>query len=174
MDYTLEKCEGCVCTWIEVQRCRFLLIEQTPLFPTSSQYLLHSDHTIRDKPYHTHCRSHNQQGFSKTPPFNDQCTSLEKHSYCMSRVFVKHCLWPKNNVKGFLWMKAENRNSALWQSCWRRGVSRMSKSSFSYFSVFGLVCCFVGYCGMVLVSCFQWWSMILLAQGIVLYEQCEA
>jgi hypothetical protein len=27
---------------------------------------------------------------------------------------------------------------------------------------------------MVLVSCFQWWSMILLAQGIVLYEQCEA
>ncbi len=79
-----------MCTCIEVQRCRFLLIEQTPLFPSSSHYLLHLDRIIRDKPYQKHYRSHNQQRFSKTPPFNEQCTSLGKHKYCMSRVFIKH------------------------------------------------------------------------------------
>ncbi len=65
--------------------------------------------------------------------------------------------------------ESKNLNSALWQSCWRHGVSRTLKISFSYFFVFGLVFCFVGYCGMVLVSWFQWWSAILAAQGYFLW-----
>ncbi len=61
----------------------------------------------------------------------------------------------KNSVKRFLWMKAENLNSALWQSCWRPGVSRASKNLFSCFFVFGLVCCFAGYCEVIFVNWFQ-------------------
>ncbi len=76
-------------------------------------------------------------------------------------------LWPTNNVKRFLWMKAENPNLVLWLSYWRCGVSRASKNLFPCFFVFGLFCCFAGYCGVILVSWFQWWSAILAAQWIL-------
>jgi hypothetical protein len=52
-------------------------------------------------------------------------------------------------------MKEKNPNLALWQSCQSCGVSSMLKSSTSCFFVVGLVCCFVAYCGVVLVSWFQ-------------------
>jgi hypothetical protein len=45
-----------------------------------------------------------------------------------------------------------NPNLTLLQNCQNRGVSRMPKISISCFFVFGLVCCFAGYCGVVLVS----------------------
>jgi hypothetical protein len=52
-------------------------------------------------------------------------------------------------------MKAKNPNLALWLNYWKRGVSGAPKKLFSCFSVFSLFCCFVGYCGGILVSWFQ-------------------
>ncbi len=46
---------------------------------------------------------------------------------------------PKNNVRGFLWMKVENPNLALRLNCWRRGISKTSKKLFSSLFLF-LVC----------------------------------
>ncbi len=40
----------------------------------------------------------------------------------------------------------------------------MPKKLFSYFSIFGLFCCFASYCGGILLSWFQQWSVILAAQ----------
>jgi hypothetical protein len=42
---------------------------------------------------------------------------------------------------------------------------------FLVFSIFGLFCCFAGYCGVILESWFQWWSAILIAQWI-LFMSC--
>jgi hypothetical protein len=47
-------------------------------------------------------------------------------------------MWPKNNVKHFQWMKAENPNLALWLNCWRHGVSSAPKNLFSCFFIFSL------------------------------------
>jgi len=49
----------------------------------------------------------------------------------------------------------KNPNLALLQSYHSSGVSRMLKSLISCFSIFGLVYCFAGYCGVALVSWFQ-------------------
>jgi hypothetical protein len=71
-------------------------------------------------------------------------------------------------------MKVENPNSALWQSCWRHGVSRMLKSSFSYFSVFslGLLLCRLLWNGFgELVSVME---RDPSCSRDTLYEQCEA
>jgi hypothetical protein len=51
--------------------------------------------------------------------------------------------------------ESKNPNSSLLQSYQSHGVSRTPKSLISCFSIFGLVYCFAGYCGVALVSWFQ-------------------
>ncbi len=76
-------------------------------------------------------------------------------------------LWLENNVQHFLWMKAETLIQLCGKWCRNCSVSRMMKRSITCFSTFGLVCCFVGYYGVALVSWFQWWSVILDAQWTI-------
>jgi hypothetical protein len=62
---------------------------------------------------------------------------------------------------------SKNPNIALLHNYWSCGVSRTLKSSISCFFYFTLVCCFAGYCGVALVTWFQWWSAILVVQWIL-------
>jgi hypothetical protein len=52
-----------------------------------------------------------------------------------------------------------NLNLALWQMMLKllcfKDIEKFNYFFYLYFFVFGLVCCFVGYCGVILVNWFQ-------------------
>ncbi len=95
--------------------------------------------------------------------WNDTCC----FSFFLSSEYWLHTLWPKNSVQHFLWMKAETLIWLCGRWCRSCCASRMRKSSFTCFSVFGLVCCFAGYCGVALVTWLWWWSGILATQWTI-------
>ncbi len=95
-----------------------------------------------------------------------ETTSTNQKEYFFLPTLLE-IMWPKNIVKHFLWMKAGNPNSALWQSCQRHGVSKTSKKFMLLFFCFWLGLLFRRLLWNVLVCWFQWWSMILAVQWIL-------